>query len=154
MSTAWPGGASTAYCDLIQTGPGTIGGCDVDYNTALTDFVGQWMPARLAPRTDPQTTPHTTTTEDDMSTTSIAGRAGLSWPAGSRHVVQVTYDPRDGDPKLRVVFALTTGPLVLADAWQLSRGSGVVQIPGEHIADCRGVILEGAANPVYDATAA
>lgn len=92
--------------------------------------------------------------EDDMSTTSNqAGRAGLSWPAGSRHVVQVTYDPRDGDPRLRVVLALSSGPRVASEAWQLSKGSGVFQIPAESIAACRGVILEGAPAPVYDATA-
>jgi hypothetical protein len=153
MSTAWPGGASTAFCDLVQTGSGQIGGVDVDLDQALVPFFGQWAPGRLASRADPQLTPHPTATEDEMSTTSIAGRAGLSWAAGSRHVVQVTYDPRDGDPHLRVVLALTTGPWVLPDAWQPSRGSGVVQIPDEHIADCRGVILEGAPAPIYDATA-
>lgn len=106
------------------------------------------------PAPAPSPVPHTSTSGDDeMGTTSIQGRAGLSWPAGTRHVVQVTYDPAAGDPKLRVVLALTTGPLVLPDAWQLAKGSGVLQIPAQNIASCRGVILEGAPAPVYDATA-
>jgi hypothetical protein len=53
MSTEWPGGAATAYCDIIQTGSGTIGDVSVDYNTALVPFIGQWMPGKLAPRTSP-----------------------------------------------------------------------------------------------------
>ena len=57
-----------------------------------------------------------------MSTTSVNGRAGLSWQQGARHVVQVTYDPAGGDPDLRVVLALTTGPVVLS--WALAKGSG------------------------------
>ncbi|MGH3437143.1 MAG: hypothetical protein ACRDRN_11830 [Sciscionella sp.] len=96
--------------------------------------------------------------EDEMSTTSIGGRAGLSWAAGSRHVVQVTYDPGGGDPKLRVVLDLVSGPLVASDdlpskVWALAGGSGVLEIPAVHIAACRGVVLEGAPGLVYDATA-
>jgi hypothetical protein len=48
MSTAWPGGASTDLCDVIQTGGATIGGVEVDLNTALVPFFGQWMPGQLA----------------------------------------------------------------------------------------------------------
>jgi hypothetical protein len=103
-----------------------------------------------APSPQPTSKP---TMEDDMSITSNAGRAGLSWAAGTKHVVQVTYDPHGGDPKLRVVLALTTGPFVMPDAWQLAQGSGTLQIPEEHMAACRGVILEGAPAPVYDAVA-
>jgi hypothetical protein len=103
------------------------------------------------PGTAVQPAPHLQ--EDDMSTTSVNGRAGLSWAAGSRHVVQVTYDGAGGnDPTLRVVLALTTGPLVLA-AWTLTGGSGVLQIPAERIAACRGVILEDAHGAIYDAVA-
>lgn len=91
--------------------------------------------------------------EDEMSTTSVNGRAGLSWPQGTRHVVQVTYDPAGGDPGLRVVLALTTGPLV--QSWTLAKGSGKGTLElGEHAATCCGVILEGVATgPIYDATA-
>lgn len=113
--------------------------------SAVADFWPGVDPAPAQPTTTPL--------EDDMSTTSNAqGRAGLSWAAGTKHVVQVTYDPAGGDPKLRVVLALTTGPLVASEAWQLSKGSGVFQIPQGAIASCRGVILEGAPAPTYDAT--
>lgn len=91
--------------------------------------------------------------EDEMSTTSVNGRAGLSWPQGSRHVVQVTYDPHAGNPVLRVVLALTTGPWV-APEWKPANGSGVYEVPEQYRATCRGVILQGSAVPVYDATAA
>jgi len=64
MSTAWPGGAATAYCDIIQTGSGSIGGVEVDYNTALVDFVGQWMPGTLASQGDT-----VVLTIDDMNAT-------------------------------------------------------------------------------------
>jgi hypothetical protein len=47
-STAWPGGASTAYCDIIQTGGATVGGASVDLNEALVPYFGQWMPGQLA----------------------------------------------------------------------------------------------------------
>ena len=50
MSTAWPGGSSTAYCDLIQSGTTTLDGVEIDLDIALVDFFGQWMPGRLAPR--------------------------------------------------------------------------------------------------------
>ncbi len=92
--------------------------------------------------------------EDDMATTSVNGRAGLSWAAGTRHVVQVTYDPAGGDPALRVVFALTSGPVVLS--LSPARGTGELQIPTQYIPNCRGVILElqpGSPDVVYDACA-
>jgi hypothetical protein len=50
------------------------------------------------PGVDPEAAP--TPEENDMSTTSANGRAGLSWQQGARHVVQVTYDPAGGDPDL------------------------------------------------------
>jgi hypothetical protein len=107
------------------------------------------------PGVDPAATPapEPDSEEEEMSTTSNAGRAGLSWPAGSRHIVQVTYDPAQGDPKLRVVLALTTGPWVAPQPWTLAKGNGTFEIPQQHRASCRGVILEGAATPVYDAVA-
>ena len=91
--------------------------------------------------------------ENDMTTTSVNGRAGLSWAAGTRHVVQVTYDPAAGDPDLRVVLALTTGPLVRTWTLPKGSGSGVFEIPPQIIPTCRGVILEGAPGVVYDAVA-
>lgn len=103
------------------------------------------------PGVDPEAAP--TPEENNMSTTSANGRAGLSWQQGARHVVQVTYDPAGGDPDLRVVLALTTGPLVLS--WALVKGSGQGTLElGDRTATCCGVILEGnATGPVYDATA-
>jgi hypothetical protein len=92
--------------------------------------------------------------EDDMSTTSVNGRAGLSWPAGARHVVQVTYDPAGGDPTLRVVLALISGPVVLSLGPK--NGTGVLEIPGQYVPACRGVIFElepGSPDVVYDACA-
>lgn len=95
--------------------------------------------------------------DDDMTTTSVAGRAGLSWAAGSRHVVQVGYDPAGGNPTLRIVLVLTTGPLVVSD-WTFTAGlgTGVYELPEAHIPACRGVILEWAADSehvTYDVTA-
>jgi hypothetical protein len=90
--------------------------------------------------------------EEDMNATSINGRAGLSWAAGTKHVIQVTYDPAAGDPILRLVLALTTGPLVFT-GWHLAGGSGVYEIPEQYIASCRGMILEATVDTViYDTT--
>ena len=103
------------------------------------------------PGVDPE--PNPAPEEEEMGTTSVNGRAGLSWQQGTRHLVQVTYDPAAGDPDLRVVLALTTGPLVLW--WALAKGSGQGSLEfGDHTATCCGVILEGpVAGPVYDAIA-
>src|SRR5581483_168445 len=50
MSTAWPGGSSSAYCDLLQTGSTTLDGVEIDVDEALIPFFGQWMPGKLAPK--------------------------------------------------------------------------------------------------------
>jgi len=108
------------------------------------------------PGLDPAPTTQSTDQEDDMGTTSVAGRAGLSWAAGSRHIVQVGYDPSGGDPTLRVVLVLASGPLVAEWTFTKGLGTGTYRIPTEHIAACRGVILEWAsdsAQVTYDATA-
>ena len=96
--------------------------------------------------------------DDDMNTTSSGGRAGLTWAAGSRHVVQVGYDPAAGDPELRLLLTLTTGPWVAPAAMTFPAGSGTgnYEIPSEYIATCRGVILEalpGSPQVVYDVCA-
>lgn len=93
--------------------------------------------------------------DDEMSTTSTGGRAGLSWAAGTRHVVQVTYDPAGGDPALRVLLTLTTGPWVAPKYMTFPKGagSGVYEIPSEYVPTCRGVVLTGAPDVVYDACA-
>lgn len=111
-----------------------------------------WPGVDPAPEPAPSAAPQLEE-DEDMSTTSVNGRAGLSWPQGSRHVVQVTYDPHAGDPALRVVLALTTGPWV-APEWKPADGKGAYEIPAQYRATCCGVILEGAAAPVYDAVAA
>ena len=103
------------------------------------------------------TTPSNENEDDDMTTTSVAGRAGLAWAAGSRHVVQVGYDPAGGNPTLRVVLVLTTGPLVTANwTFKAGLGTGVYELPAAYVPHCRGVILEwasGSAQVTYDATA-
>jgi hypothetical protein len=109
--------------------------------------------------TTPPTTPPVTSTspsseEDAMTTTSVNGRAGLPWAAGSKHVVEVNYDPAGGNPTLRVVFVQTTGPFVPSN-WVLTEGTGTLEIPVDLIANCRGVILEAQGkSPVFDAFAA
>ncbi|MBR7838066.1 hypothetical protein KDL01_32635 [Actinospica durhamensis] len=138
----WTGAVPTS---VASTGTQFYSGSDYDLND-LRDTAPLWdirPPARSA-----------TPQEDDMTTTSVNGRAGLSWPAGSRHVVQVTYDPAAGDPTLRVVLALTTGPVVLA--LKPANGSGDLEIPAQYVPTCRGVIFEsasGSPNVVYDACA-
>lgn len=117
----------------------------------LADLFAPTAPASPAPH---PAAPAAPSTEDEMSTTSTNGRAGLSWPAGTRHVVQVTYDPAPGDPKLRVVWTLTTGPLVAA--LNPAHGTGTLDLAPEHVAACRGVVLElagGSPNVVFDACA-
>jgi hypothetical protein len=70
MSTAWPGGTSTAYCDLVQTGGGVIGGVSVDFDSALVPFFGQWTPGKLAPNL---AQPQSAVQEDDMILHTITG---------------------------------------------------------------------------------
>jgi hypothetical protein len=107
----------------------------------------------------PVTTSSSEDEDDDMNTTSSStGRAGLTWAAGSRHVVQVGYDPSGGNPELRLLLTLTTGPWVAPAAMTFPAGSGTgdYEIPSEYIATCRGVILEwlaGSPKVVYDVTA-
>jgi len=126
-----------------------------DYGGYDASLVADYWPG-LDP--SPSPTPQPTSQEDDeMTTTSVAGRAGLSWAAGAKHVVQVGYDPAGGDPTLRMVLVLASGPLVVPQ-WTFTKGlgTGVYQLPKEHIAACRGVILEwasGSAQVTYDATA-
>jgi len=90
MSTAWPGGASTAYCDLIQTGSATIDGVQVDLDTALVAFFGQWMPGRLAPTTP--AAPTAIPLESDMILHDIIGSPEVWALSGSLywHVVDPT----------------------------------------------------------------
>lgn len=98
--------------------------------------------------------------EDDMSTTSVNGRAGLSWAASSRHVVQVSCDPADSGNKpftLRGALVFEKTPATPgAFVFQLTvdeGGTGEYEIPANLIPLCRGAILKGATTPIYDATA-
>lgn len=143
QTSSWSHGRWSTAAVIRQLGTQTTcGGVQVDINEVISDPFPTTNPAAAAAPTE----------DDDMSTTSVNGRAGLSWAGGTRHVVQVTYDPNLGDPALRVVLALPTGPWV-APEWKLSKGSGTYEIPVQYRSACRGVILEGAATPVYDATA-
>lgn len=100
-------------------------------------------------------------TEDDemsTSTTSINGRAGLPWAAGSRHVFEVNYGAADEvDLVLNPELKLTTGPEYLPPVTvPHTLGTGSFEIPEQFIATCRGVILTvrtGPANVVYDVCA-
>ena len=147
QTVAWSNGSRSAHAVLYQTGKQTTcGGVQVDINE-LTGSL--WSAA--APPID-------TTEDDEMSTSSVNGRAGLAWAAGARHVFEVNYAAA-GQPDLvlNAELKLTTGPVYLpAVTVSHTTGSGSFQIPKEHIPACRGVILtvaSGPANPVYDVCA-
>jgi hypothetical protein len=96
--------------------------------------------------------------DDDMRTTSVNGRAGLAWAAGQCHVVEANYSNADQpDLVLDVELKLTTGPLYPGTVTVSNvTGTGTYEVPGEHVAACRGVILtvsSGPANVIYDVCA-
>ena len=68
------------------------------------------------------------------------GQAIVQWAAGSRHVIQFTYEGAWGAaPTLRVDLGLTSGPLVFGEGsatnpW-LPGGRIVYEIPTDHIPD-------------------
>jgi hypothetical protein len=151
QTEAWSAGRQSSSAVLLQiVAPTTCDGVQVDVNEVLGPL---FPPAPTVPPAPHPAATAATPQEDEMSTTSVNGRAGLSWPAGTRHVAQVTYDPAPGDPVLRVVWALTTGPLVATLA--PVHGTGTVELAPEHVAACRGVVLEHAGGPqvVFDACA-
>jgi hypothetical protein len=132
------------------------GGMRIDFN-AYKGSVEQYLVA-LGAETAPVSTPIPVEDDEDMSTTSINGRAGLPWPAGSRHVVEVNYAAANlPDLVLNVELKLTTGP-EYPGTWTIDHtlGTGVYEIPAANIANCRGIILTEASGSgvVYDATAA
>jgi hypothetical protein len=102
--------------------------------------------------------PAITPNEDDfMSVTSVAGRAGIAWPAGKCHSVAYNWDPAGGaDRTVRVVLVLDSGPFVLYESFAptQSLGTASFEIPAEHVPVCRGVILENANAAIFDVTAA
>lgn len=119
-------------------------GMQVDYN-AYKGSLSQYLSGIGMPEASvPIPVPTPTSEDEDMSTTSYLGRAGVSWAAGSKHVIQVTYDPAGGDPSLRLVLLLTTGPWVAPASmtFPAGSGSGVYEIPADYVANCRGVVLE------------
>lgn len=89
-----------------------------------------------------------------MNTSSnTAGRAGLSWSAGSKSRVQVGLNPASIIFALDVQLVQTTGPVYLPDPWKIQEGTGVYTIPAQYKANCRGVILTwapGSASAPYD----
>lgn len=96
--------------------------------------------------------------EDDVTTTSVNGRAGLPWPAGRCHAFEANYAAAGQvDLVLGVELKLVGGPVYPAD-FTVSHltGTGSYEIPAEHVADCRGVILVVKSGPkgvVFDACA-
>lgn len=150
QTRAWSGTARSTHAVLYQTGQTAIcGGVEVDVN----DITG---PLITTAASSAAATP--STEDDNMSTTSVGGRAGLAWPAGSKHVFEVNYQAA-GQPDLvlNAELKLTTGPDYLQPITvPHTTGTAAFQIPAEHIAACRGVILtvkSGPANVVYDVCA-
>lgn len=124
----------------------------IDHNIAVFGTIAEmraWADGLDAPVPTP-------IEEDDwMTVTSANGRAGLAWPTGKYHAIGVNYDPANGVPKIRLVLALHTGPFVAAENWEPQHGCDALEIPVQFVANCQGVILEGASNgPVFDVTAA
>jgi len=114
-------------------------------------------------------TPTTQTAEDEdmgeIEKSATNGRAGFSFPAGSKHVVQVSCDPDElptpaqGQPKQLVLrgalllkkTASTPGPWVFSLTVD-DGGTGTYEIPVNLIASCRGVVLKApTTTQVYDA---
>lgn len=99
---------------------------------ALSTWCNGLMPAPVAP-----------TEEDDMSTPAVNGWVGITWPTGTKHVVQVGFDTMGGNqPKLRVVLYLPTGPVILADAWAPTYASKALEFPAATIADAYYIELQ------------
>jgi hypothetical protein len=125
MSTSFPGGSSIEHCDIVQTGPGTCGGVEIDKNYATVPFFGQWMPGRLAGKTVQIPTPKPPPVQDSaplrmdtdmqqIEPTSIhpgeyAFGLGSLGPLGS---ITFSCDGYGQSAKLRAVVWNTNGPQV------------------------------------------
>jgi hypothetical protein len=122
----------------------------------LSSVADYWPGVDPTP-TPPASTPTSSKKDNDMQATSINGRAGLTWPAGSCHVIQCNYDSSLGQPHLKVTLPMAKGPQkVLETNWLPADGSGTLQIPADLIAGCRGAILQlvpGTTSIIFDATA-
>jgi hypothetical protein len=88
-------------------------------------------------------------TEEDEMAQAQNGYATFSWSQGERHVVQVAFDTIGGNqPVLRAVLLLTSGPLVLAEAWKPDHTeAGKVVRFTEHQADAYGLELQPVGTP-------
>lgn len=157
MSTSWSGGASTTGCQLVQTTGGAGG--NFDWDEALADDYGQWNLNTSAAPTSTSTTTvpvNPTSKEDDMSLVDaskvVAGVngggsfAGLGWSGGSAADIQVVSDGSLGVlPSLRVVYLLTTGPLVVvvnASNWVNGRITARLSEVVPIVANCFGVVVQ------------
>jgi hypothetical protein len=153
--------------DWTGTIPGSLASMAVQFYSAdaydLNDFrdgapLWDLRPGPAAPT--PAPTAHSLE-ENDMRTTSVNGRAGLAWAAGQCHVIEANYGAADQpDLELDIELKLTTGPLYVGPvgAWIIGHqtGTSTYEIPAEHIAACRGVILTVKSGPkdvVYDVCA-
>lgn len=136
---------------------GAIGIQFYDYGGYDASLIADYWPG-LDPAPEAQSLKIPILEEDEVSTTSVNGRAGLPWAAGKKHVLEVQYNG-NGAIELDVELKFPTGPWYSANnggPWKVTGGSGTWEIPTNLIAACRGVILTphaGSAVVVYDATA-
>lgn len=130
QTEAWSQGRRSTNAPLFQTtDQTTCDGVQVDIN----EMTGTVLITPVTPDGD-LVEQDLTQEEDDMSTTSQNGRAGLGWAKGAKHVVQVTYDPgvAPAGTTWRVVAVQDTGPVVLVEKLVPQfKGKGVVQITGK-----------------------
>lgn len=148
----WTGQGPESVTDY---GAGTVG-VQYDANSLYdTSLISPDYPVIGAETPPPVVQSPAIQQEEDVNTTSVSGRAGLSWAAGTRHVVQANYAGADeSDLQLSVELKLTTGP-VYAETWTVpaAEGTGVYEIPTQYVENCRGIILTTTAPVVYDVCA-
>lgn len=138
-----PGSVATQYADYTRLG--------TDYDASLVDDSLVLWDTKPAPAAATSPAPQQ---EDEMYTSSnTAGRAGLSWSAGTKHRVQVGLNEANIKFALSVQLVLTTGPVYIPEPWVIEDGTGEYDIPPQYLAHCRGVILTwapGSASAPYD----
>lgn len=97
------------------------------------------------PGVDPAPTTPAPSEEDDLSTQAVNGQVDISWPTGSKHIVQVSYDLaglNEGQaPVLRAVLLLDSGPLVLSSEWKVLPTGRTINFT-DHLANAYGLTLE------------
>jgi hypothetical protein len=110
------------------------------------------------PGVDPAPAPQDEEDSMYVNTSSVNGRAGMTWNQAAEIVLQAQYAGA-GALALDWELKLTTGPVYSADnggPWELAGGTGVFHIPAQWVAACRGVILTlhaGTAATEYDVIA-